>query len=188
MPNVVARNGLTLRDARGHTGKVGWYYTYDPSAAVDIANARSQCLAIAAAIEQLTNALAVTLTGLAGQGLAPNSYGANTDYANAETKARMTFLTQNTSAPSQFGIAHIDVPAPLVSIFLADKQTVDPTNSAVVTFVTAMTTPDATAGQAVTKSNLVYLTFLGGQLQRRKFQRKITIWDKSAKLDEPEEG
>jgi len=189
---IPALQTITFRDCRGHIGKVKYYYLYDTTVAANagLTAAYTQVGVINAAILALTNALAVSITGLRSTPLAPNNYGANSDYANCETKARLAWVAQviATGVGTSDVLARMDIPAPLVAIFLADKQTVNPANGLVATLNTALTTVDAHAGQACTRTGAVFTSGLvGGLLQRRKFQRKLTIWDKSANLDEEEE-
>lgn len=187
MAYTIARQEVSLRDCRGHVGKTSFYYTYDTAVAANVANARAYCGTIIAAIEACTNALAITIGGLFSQPLNPDNYGANTTYANAETKARLVFQVERNVVPINYKQGSLFIPAPLQSDFFADRETVNAADANIAALVTAMVTPDATSGRAVTKDGSVYVGLLGGLLVRRRLQRKITIWDKSANLDEPEE-
>lgn len=184
MANIVAPNSITFRDLRGHTGKVHWYIGYDPTVGAQVTGAHTIYATVATAIEAMTSALVVNATGVGGQILLPNSYGGAGPYANAETKARLTFLVSYTGGGQ--ALTHYDIPAPLIAMFLSDKETINPANALVTAFVAAITT--AVGGAApTTRGNGVISTFVGGVLVRRKLQRKLTIWDKSPNLDEPEE-
>lgn len=186
MPNNYALNTLTLRDLRGHTGKVSFLYSYDPSAAADFLTAYTAVLAIINAVDALTVCQLVGVGGLASNRYSPNSYGGSGPYANAETKARLTFQVANPSTLSIASRTHIDIPAPVVAMFENDKETVNPAYGPMATLTAALLAVDAHNGQAVTRTGLIFTAFLGGTLVRRPFQRKINIYDKSANLDEPE--
>jgi len=191
MANVIQRQSLTLRDLRGHIGKVSFYYDYDPSAAADFLAAYTAVGAILAAIEALSNALVVGVEGLHGDRYSPLNYGSNSTYANCETKARLTYAVAVGAALNQTGLTHIDIPAPIVAMFYGDKETVNPAYAAVATLTAALQAVDAHAGQAVTRNGMIYLpsptTLIGGTLVRRKLQKRLTLYDKSPNLDEEEE-
>jgi hypothetical protein len=187
MAYVIAKQGLTLRDCRGHTGKVTFYYTYDAAVAANVNNARIACVAIASAIEACSNALVVNIDGLGSVALNPDEFGANTAYANAETKARLAFQVTRNVVPVNYKISRMDIPAPILTDFMNDRETVNAADTNIAALVTALITPDGSSGRACTRDGAVFVGLLGGLLVRRRFQRKLTIYDKSANLDEPEE-
>jgi hypothetical protein len=188
---LAAKQGLSFRDCRGHVGKVNYYYLWDSAVAASagLVAARAAITNINSAIEGLTNALVVGVTGINSLPLNPLDYGATTDYANAETKARLYYQSQTvaTGVVTSYGTIHIDIPAPLVTMFLADKETVNPAFAAVATLTAALQAVDAHAGQACNKQGAYFGAFIGGLLIRRKLQRKLTLYSKSSNLDEPEE-
>jgi hypothetical protein len=183
---ITARQSLAFRDLRGHVGKVGFWYTYNSATAANLGAASTQIAAINTAIVALTNAQVVAVNGLAGNRLDPVHYGSNGVYANAETKAKLSFLAFAAGGVHS-SFVRLEIPAPVVAMFLADKETVDPANAAVATLFSALSTSDAQGGFASDKMGNPITYFLGGTLVRRPFQRKITIYDLSADLGEPEE-
>lgn len=185
MANNLARQEATYRDLRGHIGKVSFFYSFNATIAANTQNAFLAVQAIIANISLLTNAALVRVTGLTATVLPPNAYGSNTSYSNCETKARLVYQVFLSPDPSVTSQVHIDIPAPNLTMFFADRETVNPASIAALT--AALQTPDATSGQAASKNDFVFGPFLGGLLVRRKLQRKLTIYDKSPNLDEPEE-
>lgn len=184
---IIAKQALTFRDLRGHVGKVNFWYTYLAATAADLGAASTAIAAINTAIVALTNAVAVGITGLASNRLNPHQYGTTSTYANAETKARLTFLSV-ASGGVHTSLVRMDIPAPSLSaMFLADKETVDVGATAVAALTSALSASDAQGGFASDRYGNPITSLIGGVLVRRPFQRKITIWDLSADLTEPEE-
>jgi len=187
MTLVTASFGLTLRDARGHTGKSTLWYTYDNVDAAHVFDAYNACITIANGIATLSNGAIARYNGLIGR-QAVLSYGGTGTYVDAEDKAKLTWqLINPVTPPVVAGIARLEVPACKSTMFLADQETVDPNQAAVDAFLDLLESPDASGGFVSSKTGLLFGTFIGGTRVRRKFQRKITIYDKSANLDEPDE-
>jgi hypothetical protein len=182
----IGKQGFTFRDARGHKSTFGfYYYCVDFNTAADSAAAIARITLISGDVAALTNAVLVNVTGWASEQLNVAATGGTGDYQNCETKAKLTFQSVYT-APVAPQLARMSIPAPIVaSVFLADKETVSP--ALLATLVGHLTTPDGTGGGVCTKNGQLLGTLLGGTLTRNKFQRKLTIYDKSANLDEPEE-
>lgn len=183
---IVAKQSLAFRDLRGHVGRVSYYYTYLVADAAHLGAASGAIATINTAIVALTNALVVAVTGIAGNRLDPLQYGGSGPYANAETKAKLTFLAV-AAGGVHTSLVRMEVPAPVVAMFLPDKETVDPGNAAVVSLSSALSVSDAQGGFASDRLGNPIVGLVAGTLVRRPFQRKITIWDLSADLGEPEE-
>jgi hypothetical protein len=197
MAQIIGRQSLTLRDARGHTGRVRFFYTFANTPASSVLDAYTAVVGILAAIEAISNGAAVQIGGIASTVLNPQQYGTVTPFSTAETKLRLTYLVQSlpggggTLAPV-YSTTHLDIPIPSDTVLLADGETVDPANGLITALSSALSTADAAGGRFCTSRGLVVVgggltPLIGGVLVRRRFQRKLTIWDRSANLDEPEE-
>lgn len=187
MTLVVASFGVSLRDARGHIGKCTMWYTYDNVDAAHINDAYNNMINIANGIATLSNGAIARYNGVIGR-QTTLSYGGTGTYVNAEDKARFTWQTvEPTSPPVAVGLLRLEIPAPKSANFLADQETVDPNQAAVDAFLDLLESPDASGGFVSSKTGKLVATFIGGVRIRRRFQRKITIYDKSANLDEPDE-
>jgi hypothetical protein len=166
--------GLTLRDARGFTGKVRFYITGDDGTPDDILNVAD---IIADAVEGLSNGRLVSTTGLDLTNVSPLVYGLTAQYLPAWLKAAMTFADANG------GTHTFEIPSPLVGIFDTDLTTVlnDGTIASVVTFKTAITTASGTAFCS-TRGGIAYALFVGGNLLARKQPKRFTRKIKSSHL------
>jgi hypothetical protein len=152
---------------------------YDRSVTNSLQDAASLCVSITSALQALSNAALFSVTGIIGEVLAPNQYGSALTYANAETKAKLTLLAADHS------VHRLEIPAPVLSMFEADQQTV--LGSAISTLVGLLTQAPIASSFACVRTGSPFAASVGGLLVRRPFQRKITIYDLSANLDEPEE-
>jgi hypothetical protein len=147
---------ITLRDKRGHTGVVRQFYN-DASATafVDAVNA------VQGALANLSNAAIQRYTG----SLATEpSYGAAGQFQDIEDKARLIYTT------SVGTVHHIDVPAPKAAIFLADLETVDPTNALVTAFNTLV------LANVANRDGTPFANYVVGTRRRVRMRRKNTIW------------
>jgi len=187
MTLVTAHFGISLRDARGHVGKCGLWYTFDNVDAAHVDDAYNNMLNIANAMSAMSNAALQQYTGLIGRQLQLN-YGGTGTYVDVEDKAKLTWQIDNVAPPPvALGLVRVEIPAIKSVCFLADQETVDPNQALVDTFLDLLESPDASGGYVSSKTGLILGAFIGGTRTRRKFQRKITIYDKSANLDEPDE-
>jgi hypothetical protein len=175
----IGRQTYTYRDARGHTGKVSFYISNDNAVAGDGDAANAIGRTVEAEITALTNAVLVGASGPDGRTVAPNQYGASLQYATAEDKLRLRLLAADNT------IHTMAIPSPKLSAFEADQETLK--GSAVTALVATLVAAAITGSFACTRAGSPFVSSLGGQLVRRKFQRKLTIYDKSANLDEPED-
>lgn len=140
----------------------------------------TQTGAIATELTALTNS-----TWVAGSGWSHNIEQAwatsTSDYDNAEDAVVLSYATNLGT------IAKISIPNPKDSIFLADKMTVDPTNTAVMglnTYLVLAGDP-TTEFVASTAAGGLYQTFLGGLRKRSKTRRKLNIWVRNPELNAP---
>lgn len=187
MANQIALQTVTLRDARGHIGRTRFYYQYDTAVSAAIAAARGSVDALLTLLEALSNAAVVSVGGLASIEHSPLSYGAAPAvYQTCEDKAVMTYLA-GAAGPSRYTLSRVAIPAPILAMFEADAESVNLGYAAVAAFSAAMLAVDGSGGRVVTKGGLPLVNTVSGTLARRKLQRKLSIYDKSANLDEPEE-
>jgi len=186
---VIVKQSVSIRDNRGHVGRTGFhYFIQDDTTAAVLLNAYNASKTLAQYIAAASNGAIVAYNGLYSPLITPNNYGASSQFPNAEDKAVLVFLMGDAAvAPIETAFMKIEVPAPKLAVFEADQETVKPTAAAVSTIVTAVLTIDASSGFVSNKAGMLPLSFVAGYRVRRKFQRKITIWDKSSNLDEPEE-
>lgn len=181
MTLVLGKYGVGVRDARGQVGKMGGFYLYNNDTGVHRGGAAAQADAIATALSAMTNGAVVTRSGLISDKFNPQQYGTNAEYPNVEDKAVLTFMS------ASFQLVRISIPAPLLAIFLADGETVDPSNGLLATLKTALFANDAGGGGACSDAGSFLIAFVAGTRTRRRFQRKLTIWQKDAPLTSPEE-
>lgn len=187
MAQVTALQSVAMRDARGHVGKFRYWYQYDQADPTGQSDAINRVLIVNAAIAACSNAAIIAYNGLGSEQFSPLFYGASAQFENAEDKARMVFLAVDDDvAPALYTLWTIEIPAPKAALFYADLETVNSAATLTAQFITAMLTADGAGGHPVTKSGLLIAQFVGGYRRRRKMQRKLTIYDKSANLDEPE--
>lgn len=167
---AVAKQSYTWRDAKGNTARTSFY--------IQGANATAQATAanaIFSTMGALTNAAFQSSSGPETAAPTEVVYGTNAAYASVEDKAVFTFQTAHGS------LHRIQIPAPVAAIFLADGETVDATNTAVVAFTSAFVA-NACDSDGVT---IGFGAF--GIRQRRKTRRKLSIFTKDPSLSEPGE-
>jgi hypothetical protein len=188
MVSFVNLQSISMRDARGHVGKMRYYYTFDDAVTAGPDNASAQCDRINLALAAASNAAITHIGGMAGRLFMPNNYGTAAQFADAEDKARLVYLMGPASGPTvDFVLTAIEIPAPKLAIFYADQETVNGASALVIAINTQLAAIDATGGRLTTRGGNVFVNFVGGYRNRRKLQRKLTLWTKSANLDEPEE-
>lgn len=160
----------TYRDSKGQTSVVNFFVT-----AADEDTARPLANTIVTAMSALTNAAFDGAKGAYTSSPATHAYGATAEYETVEDKALMTFQT-NTGAIHRYMI-----PAPKAAIMSADRETVDPANGLVATFVAALVAAGAS------RDGVAIDSFVGGIRIRRRFKRKFTIFTKNPALTGPGE-
>jgi hypothetical protein len=174
-----------FRDSKGQTASLRVYMI---SGADSDAN-YTQEARIATDLAALTNAVVETAKGPYTKAPVAVGYGAAATYEDVEDKAVMTFATG-------FGAIHrFEIPAPLSAIFMADGETVDPTNVNVKHLVADMinstysgTAPNADITTAHSDRNGQALTtWYGGVRARRKMRRRVNIFTKNPALTGPDE-
>lgn len=159
------------RDAKGNTSRMSFFVDGQVSATA-AATAQN---AVTVATNALTNA--VHQSSIGPKFYAPQEvvYGTNAEYASVEDKAIFTFQTPTG------GIHRLQVPAPIAAIFMADGETVDPANTTVVTWVSAV------IANVVSRSGEAFAFGAFGTRLRRKMHRKLTIFLKDPALTGPDE-
>lgn len=162
---------VTVRDAEGYTGTIKGYVSQ-----ATVAGAVSAATSMASEAAGLSNGAIVGYGGVLSVGHTPDVYGAPVDYLSVTFRAELRFLTL-TGAQTVIGI-----PAPSRSIFMADGQTVDESNTGVATFISNILT---NGGSTRTGEDLS--GSLRGKLVKRAFRRKETIWSFAADLATPDE-
>lgn len=157
-----------FRDAKSNIAKTKMWIAqtaanFEPTAATLVADL--QAISNANVSSSIDNAAAPT-------------NGTAATYLDVEDKAVLVFQ-------DFYGAQHrFQVPAPKSTIFLADQETVDPTNSAVLTLINDM----SSGGVGVTTRQGITLTgMLGGFRARRHLHRKVNINTKNPALTGPGE-
>lgn len=158
-PAAVLRLSYRFRDAKGNTARMRFLFGDATSAAI-ITDAGT----MATALRGVSNC-EVSLVEAGGRDTA---YGTQATYGSVEDKARLTFTD------ALFGLHHFEVPAPKAAIFLADGETVDPSNANVISLVTAFTTYIY-----ANVTDTAPLAFVGGVRSRRKMHRRLNIFVKN---------
>lgn len=188
MVNIIQRSSVSLRDQKGHVGKVSFFQEWDQAVAGADHDARNQAGNVIAALTAMSNAAWVGATGIYSPLQEPNLYGTSAVYSSAEDKARLVYLAVDDDiAPVEIAFMTYEIPAPKAAIFYADGETVNGAQALVAAFTAAIQTAGVGGNIVVTRTGLLPGAFVGGYRVRRKAQRKITVWVKSPNLDEPEE-
>ena len=169
-------NGLkestTWRDVKGNTARVSYYVS---SGGTQITQAAAAA-AVLTAIGAITNCAFQSASGPSTSFAQPVAFPSpTTPFQSVEDKAVFTFQ-------DAAGAYHrYAIPAPLLSIFLADEETVDDSNADVIAFNTAMITNVKNSfGDAL-------IDFNGAIRTRRKLHRKLNINVRDPSLSGPGE-
>lgn len=166
------------RTIKGWKIRVRICFGIDPAHYV-LANYYTGVQAIEAALNGITNSTWIAGGGWTNQQEQSWAVTSN-DYDNAEDQAVFTFATQDGA------LGKISVPNPSDSIFLTDKQTVDPSNANVQAFITALNLNGATTSfVAATGGGGIYATWLAGFRKRGKTRRKMNVWIRDPSLTTP---
>lgn len=164
MAALTALQTVTFRDAKGQTATVRYFIT---SAAGLAANLASASNTIIIALAALSNAAFQGAHGPENSNPLPVTYGASgADYQEVQMKAQLSFS-------SATGAIHrYLVPAPLVTIFKADRQTVDPANTALAAFTSAFLATYSAGDTRVTDRDGNAITvYLGGLYKARRVSK-----------------
>jgi hypothetical protein len=162
---------VTFRDAKGNTGRVSFFVASSGTALTQ----QTAAAAVIDAMFPLSNAIVQAAIGPSTSTRVEVTYGTNSVYASIEDKAIFTFQTATGD------IHRFQVPAPVSGIFLADGETVDPANTLVVAFVSAV------IADAVSQSGQALAFGAFGTRIRRKMRRRINIFTKNPALSGPDE-
>jgi hypothetical protein len=167
----VYREGVTFRDAKGNTSPMRFFANTAAATPNFSVSAETFFTALVPLIKALTNAAVQSAIGpFTEYGVA--QYGVhNTGGAYESVVEKAVFVFQDNSGQ----LHRFQVPAPKVSIFKADKVTVDPANTDVAAFNTFMTTPDANGVFIVSRQNVALANFMGGIFAGRKLRRRVNI-------------
>lgn len=161
----------TWRDAKGHTSRVSFYVASTGTVTSEQLAANT----VVNSIIPLTNASLQSRKGPGTSVAGVVTYGTNAEFPSIEDKAVFTFADANG------GLHRFQIPAPLLAIFLADGETVDLSNTNVVTFTSAV------IANAVTRQGVAIGFIVGGTRLRRKQQRKLNIFILDPALTGPAE-
>lgn len=161
---------LTYRDCKGNTARMTFYTSQTTEGAATTAFGN-----IVTGIAGITNA--ALQSALGAYEISPQAvlYGTTDEFKTVEDKAVFTFQT------AAGDIHRFQVPCPKSSIFLADGETVDATNTNVVAFTSAV----VAGASNRSGTGIVFGGF--GIRRRTKPRRKLNIFVKSPGLDEPAE-
>lgn len=167
--NGVIWQSITFRDAKGNTGRFGFFM--DCQAAASGTAIQTDLNTVMATIPPLTFAAVQRFTGYNTEyGVA--QYGAHASggaYESIIDKAVMVFQ----DAAGQ--LHRYEIPAPKVAIFKNDKITVDPANSAVAAFTAAFSTVQAGGCFVCSRQDIALANFMGGVYKARKLHRRLNI-------------
>lgn len=169
---------VTLRDAKGWTGRTSVWISYDPSDPANFEDVATVAATLRNAIEGLSNAAFQSDGGASGDSSAvPLAYGTNAEYPAAWQHAVYTF--QDSSG----AIHRYRIPAPKLAQFDTDGVTVknDGSVAAVVAFIDAMKNASGT-GFVSSRQGLPLTKFVGGILSQGKQPRRFNMNIKSAGL------
>lgn len=160
---------VTYRDAKGNTSTMRFYVNAfagaDPTT-----NASAFFSVFIPKVTALTWAAFQRAHGPFDE-YGPAQFGAhNTGGAYESVIEKMQVVCQNPSGK----LLRFQVPAPKVANFAADKITMDPSVTAVATFITAVETPDANGCFLCDREGFA-LQVMGGIFVSRKIRRKTGI-------------
>lgn len=160
--------GVTMRDAKGNVSKSRFYVDFGGGSGVT--DAQSWEVTFLPLWTALSNAALQRTSGAESRyGIAQYGAHAPSDYQTIEQKA--VFVFQDAVG----NLHRYQVPAPKIALFQADRQTIDPSNSAVIAFKNYMTTPDTNGVFACTKDGQPFSNFMGGYFRAAKLQRKLNV-------------
>lgn len=166
------RQSFTWRDIKGNTARNRFYVSSGGTTATQKAAAQ----AVATAETAISNAAFQGANGPFTNTAVPALFpGSPATYNTVEDKAKFVF------EDAGGGRHNFEVPAPVDTIFLADAETVDPANTDVVGFTSAV------IANCTNQFGDAIAFFSGGIRVRRKLQRKLTIFVKAPDLDIPAE-
>lgn len=181
MAIVISKVGFTFRDARGDTGRVGWYYRYTDTSTPG-GDALLTAQALGPLVHACSNAALIGGFGLGSEVLSPDQYGAPaSEYQTVADKARIIMLATDLTQHS------FEIPAPKSSQFQADQETVNPAATEMSALLAALIAVDASGGFVSTKAGASYIGFVAGMRVRRPASRKRTIWSLTPSLGGPDE-
>lgn len=166
-PVFAAKHSFTFRDAKGNTVKMRMIVGGATAAAVE-----TSCNSLVTAMHAISNAFVTRPENPARD----YTYGADSAFASVEDKARFTFRNP-VGALSRY-----ELPAPKLTIFDNDQETVDETNTDVETWIALM--------QSVVYSSYLDtapLALIGGLRARRRMHRRANIFVLTPSLGEIEE-
>ena len=176
--------GVTVRDARGQTGRVGAYVSLGATGST-YAEAGVLAGAVGNALLACTNGASIGGYGLLASVGDPASYGTNAEYPNVEDKAEITYLTSSNT------LTKLSIPAPIGSggnnVFEPDGETVNLAATNVAALTAALTAVGAHLEAPTNKAGATFVAAVSGKRIRAKFQRKVTIWTKDPTELIPEE-
>jgi len=163
--NVIAQT-YTWRDAKGNTANMKFYIDFT---AGTVANASTFGGALVTLLDALTNAAIQSAHGPAGL-YGVLQYGAHpAEYQSVEQKAVLVF--QDSSGQ----LHRFKLPAPVVAMFLADQQTVNPAFGGVASLITKLTTADVNGVFAVSRQDLPFSNYIGGFYATTKLRRRLNV-------------
>lgn len=176
MPNSLFQISLGYVDAKGEQARVKYFLSADTDA-----HAVALFGSLSSAIDTLTNAQLFSAPGIGGELTQSGEYGTSAVYESVTDKAVMTFI-------DSAGQAHrFTIPAPKEGIFLSDGITVDRANTDVATYINLIVNGADNVYFVSTRAGLQYSSFVGGLRTKKPNRRRMTIFTKSANLDEPAE-
>jgi hypothetical protein len=180
MTVIISKVGFTFRDARGHVGRVGWYYRYN-SGSTSEGDALATAQALGPLVRACSNAALIGGYGLGAEVFNPQQYGAASNYQNVEDKATITMLDV------AFGLNKFSIPAPKSTIFLADQETVNQADASVTALLAALSVADTSGGYVSDRYGNALTFYVAGVRRRLRFHRKITIWTRIPAETGPDE-
>ncbi len=166
MPADLAEYAYRFRDAKGMTARMLVVIGDASAAALDVD---------AGTLKTSLAAVSNANVAIVSRDYDLFAYGTAADYRDVEDKAVLTFVAADAS------LHRFQLPAPKTAIFLADGETVDAANAAIVTLVGNFTS------FVYSKPGSLMGTFLGGIRIRRKLHRRFNIYTKNPALTGPGE-
>lgn len=158
---------FTYRDNRGFTGITRLHlHTTDES----VTPPHDVAVLVAGLLSVMTNgALASSNGGLWTAPVLPPTFGAGTEFPNAEDVAHLIFTTGISGQ-----IVKMTIPCPVAGIFLTtDYRTVDPTNASVIALVNRLTGVTDATNYMISPTSLAKVTsFIAGYRKRNRLDRR----------------
>lgn len=149
---------MEFRDNKGYTARVTTYFSSGLSNGGD-----GEAIGFYPFVAALSNANLQATGGAHVVDSTRPTYGSSATYASVSDKAHLVFSCL------LGGLLHLDIPAPIADMFLADGETVNPAQSDVASLI-----GDMTGNSHCNRAGDIVMDYLGGYRKRTSNRRRIS--------------